>query len=487
MSMTDRLEAKLDALPDAPGCYLMRDRRGRIVYVGKAISLRKRVQSYFRQATLRSGGPKLRGLVNSIDDIEWMVTRSEADAILLEGKLIKDYRPRYNVSFKDDKRFLVIRIERGVPFPRLRLCRICRQDNHEYVGPFASSAAARAILDYAEKAYGIRKCAPLCPDAETYRHCINDVVRFCSAPCIGRTSAADYTNRVDEAAAFLAGRRPERIHDIRAAMLQAAQQQDFEAAAALRDTLHALRCGARGHGRMPASRAVRHRDAALPLAALGQTLGLDNPPALIACFDVSNISGTFAVASIVYFVDGLPAGNRYRHMRIRHVHAPDDAAMLSEAVSRHVTRLQEHAQPLPDLLVVDGGITQLRAAQAALERLQAAHVPAIGLAKRFETIIRDGPPAIQLERDHAALQLLQRLRDEAHRFALTYHQQVRNRRLRDSVLDEVPGIGPARKAALIRRFGSVARMAGAGVETLATVPGISPALAQAVHAALQRG
>ena len=209
MQISDTLQTKLRALPDAPGCYLFRDRRGRIIYVGKAVSLRKRVQSYFREASLRRGSPKLRGLVRSVDDLEVVVVRNEAEAVLTEGQLIKDYRPRYNVSFRDDKRFLLLRIDLREPYPVIRLCRIQREDEAQYFGPYASSAAARAAVDFVEKRYGLRKCAPREPDAQTYQHCLNDVIRFCSAPCVGKVTREAYHARVAEACAFLRGRRPQ--------------------------------------------------------------------------------------------------------------------------------------------------------------------------------------------------------------------------------------------------------------------------------------
>ena len=172
MSVSDKVMQKLRDIPDKPGCYMMRDRRGKIIYVGKAKSLRKRVQWYFRAASLRSGNPKIRGLINSIDDLDYIVVRNEAEALLTEGQLIKDYRPRYNVTFKDDKRFLLLRANVTAPFPQFRFCRLKRDDSAVYFGPYTSSSAARATLDFLEKRYGLRKCSPRNPDADTYKHCI---------------------------------------------------------------------------------------------------------------------------------------------------------------------------------------------------------------------------------------------------------------------------------------------------------------------------
>jgi excinuclease ABC subunit C len=229
MKLPDKLRAKLRELPDKPGCYLMRDRNGKIIYVGKARSLRKRVQSYFRDATLRSATPKVRGMVKSVEDIDIVVVHNEAAAVLTEGKLIKAYRPRYNISFKDDKRFLLLRANPEDPFPHFKLVRIRRDDGAHYFGPYASAHAARATLDFVEKQFGIRKCTPRVPDAETYKHCINDIVRFCSAPCINKISEDAYHHRFEEACAFLRGQRPELLKAVRARMEEAAESMDLSA------------------------------------------------------------------------------------------------------------------------------------------------------------------------------------------------------------------------------------------------------------------
>ncbi|MCK5850505.1 MAG: GIY-YIG nuclease family protein, partial [Kiritimatiellae bacterium] len=182
MKLPEKLREKLGNIPDSPGCYIMRDRRGRIIYVGKAVSLRKRVKTYFREATLRRGSPKLRGLVRSVYDIEFVLTRNEAEALLTEGQLIKDYKPRYNISFKDDKRFMLLKADVDDVFPVLRVCRIKRDDGAIYFGPYTSSSATRATLDFVEKRFGLKKCGPKEPNKETHKHCLNDIIRFCSAP-----------------------------------------------------------------------------------------------------------------------------------------------------------------------------------------------------------------------------------------------------------------------------------------------------------------
>lgn len=485
MKLPERVRDKLKALPDKPGCYLMRDRNGRIIYVGKAISLRKRVQSYFRDATLRSASPKLRGLVRSVHDIDIIVVHNEAAALLTEGELIKTYRPRYNVAFKDDKRFLLLRADPRAVFPRFDLVRIRREDGALYFGPYASSNAARSTLDFVEKHFGIRKCAPALPDATTYKHCINDIVRFCSAPCVGRIRAEDYRKRFDEACEFLRGRRPELIAELRRRMQEAAAALDFECAAGLRDTLAMLDRAIRQHARVAPTPRMQQEAAHEGLESLRQLLGLPAAPHVIEAFDISNISGTFAVASMVCAVDGIPTPRRYRRFRIRTVSGSNDPAMMAEVIQRRIRGLQETRAPFPDLILVDGGITQLKAARASLAERGASTIPSAGLAKRYEEIVTgEREPPLRLPLDSPALNVLRCLRDEAHRFAITYHRELRNRRLRESALDGIPGIGEKRKEQLLRHFGSVRRLTAATTETIAALPGIGPALARQIQDAL---
>jgi excinuclease ABC subunit C len=485
--MSEELRAKLQQLPDKPGCYLFRDRRGKLIYVGKAVSLRRRVSSYFRSYTMRHAAPRVRSLVHSVADLEWIVARDEAQALLTESQLIKQYHPRYNILLRDDKRFLAIRGDPREAVPRFTTCRIVREDGAAYFGPFPSAAVVRAALDFVEKRYGIRKCPPLIPDAATYAHCINDRVRFCAAPCVGRVTPAAYRARFEEACAFLRGERPAVIEELSANMNAAAARRDYERAAPLRDTLLALRALVRRCGLAAVAPNRRHlSDAARAgMEELRALLELPQPPRVVEAFDISNLFGSLAVASMVCAVDGLPDRRRYRRFRIRTVAGADDPAMMAEAVARRYARLRAEGQPLPDLVLVDGGVTQLRAARAALEKLGLGALPSAGLAKEREEIVRDdGRPPLLLPRDAPALQLLQRLRDEAHRFAITHHRRLRQRLIRESALDAIPGIGPHRKELLLRTFGSVYRLARADVAAIAAVPGIGSELAAAIHLAV---
>ena len=484
MSLSDKVKAKLQQLPSKPGVYLMRDRRGRIIYVGKAASLRSRVQSYFRKGTLRSAPPKLRGLIHSIDDFDFVVVRTEAEATLTEGRMIKDYRPRYNVDFRDDKRFLLLRVNTTEPFPRFDLCRIQKNDGSLYFGPYASSQAARAALEFMDKRFGLRRCKPREPGPADHKHCLNDIVRYCSAPCIARITRTEYLQRVEEACAFLRGERPDVLQEIRAAMEEEARHRRFEKAAALRDTLLMLQRLIKERTRARKTLEVKSAEARAGVEELQQVLRLDRPPRVIEAYDISNISGTHAVGSMVCAVDGVPHKNRYRLFRIKTVTGSDDPAMMAEVIRRRYTRTAAGEAPLPDLVLVDGGITQLRAARAELDRLGLHALPAAGLAKQFEEIHQVDASTLRLPLDSNALKVLRQLRDEAHRFALTYHRRLRLRRIRESVLDEIRGLGERRKAALLQHFGSVARLRKASAEAIAAVPGIGPAMARDIRATL---
>jgi excinuclease ABC subunit C len=485
MDLPLNLKEKLRNLPYEPGCYMMRDRRGRIIYVGKAISLRKRVQSYFRQATIRRGDPKLRGLVKSVHDLDYIVVRNEAEAVLTEGRLIKEYRPRYNVSFKDDKRFILLRAEAGLQFPRFSLCRIRRDDGCLYFGPYVSSPAARTTLDFIEKKFGLRKCKPLVPDIDTYRHCINDIVRYCSAPCTGKITSGEYYRRFEEACAFLRGERPEYLNELKKNMEEASVKMEFEKAAAIRDTLQMLRTVIKRRVRIAPTPEMKKEDGMIGVKELQKILQLENIPSVIEAFDISNISGTYAVASMVCSEDGIARRNRYRRFRIKTVKGIDDSAMMAEVIARRFRRLVSEQKALPDLVLVDGGMAQLHAARRELDKLGLSNLPVSGLAKKNEEIYQDGETVpVLLPNNSTALKVLQRLRDEAHRFALTYHQYLRNRRIRESLLDDIPGIGKRKKMALLEKFGSVRRVMNATEDEIATVSGIGYELARAIKGVL---
>ncbi len=482
--MNDILREKLKHLPEKPGCYLYRDRAGTIIYVGKAVNLRRRVQSYFRASTLRTAPPKLRSLIHHVEDLEFRIVRTEAEALLTESHLIKTYRPRFNILLRDDKRYLALRADPMLPFPRITTCRIRREDGALYFGPFPSSTVVRVALDFTEKRFGLRKCPVLHPTADDHAYCMADRIRFCTAPCLGRISSEDYHRRFDEACAFLRGERPAILEEVREQMEAASHKEDYERAARLRDTWLALKTLTRERAKARNTPAIAKPTAEEGLAELARLLDLPAPPKVIECFDISHLMGSHTVASMVVAVNGVPDKRRYRRFRIRTV-SNDDPHAMAEVITRRYTRLKEEGGALPDLILCDGAHLQVASAREVLNAL-GLNIPLAGLNEHFEEIVREGDaPNLILPRDSKALQILMRLRDEAHRFAITFNRTLRLRALRESVLDEIPGIGKTRKRQLLSTFGSVTRLAAASEEDLTRLPGITPALAKAIKAALQ--
>lgn len=521
MLASEHLSNKLSQLPHKPGVYLMKDRFGTVIYVGKARDLRKRVSQYFHPSRRLGWDLKFNALVEAIHDFDVHTVRSEPEALLLEGKLIKEFQPRYNVSFRDDKRFLLLKVNLHDPIPRFTLTRLRTDDGARYFGPFPHAGALRNTLNLVRRQFNLRGCRPLTPTEADYRHCLYGNLKWCTAPCIGNVTREQYVAQVQAACDFLDGQCHELEQQLETEMKKAALAQDFEKAAQLRDILFDLRKTKSARKsekfeRIPYKLPVSvqpERDN----AELGEILGLPHAPVRIEGFDISNISGTLKVASIVAFRNGRPDRANYRRMKIKGVEGQDDFACIAEAVKRRYSRLLREARgettvedegdraivdelraliarpreaaaaaaaadresqppggplPLPDLIVIDGGKGQLNAACEELARLGLSAIPIIGLAKEFEEIHRPGAvEPLRLSHDHNALKLLQRIRDESHRVANSYNAQLRLRKISESVLDEFPGIGEARKAALLKKFGSVQRLRLATVEQIAEVPG----------------
>ena len=458
----------------------MRDRRGVIIYVGKAKSLRKRVLSYFRPGARHA--PKVRSMVESVFDLEFMTVRNEAEALLTEASLIKKHKPHFNILMRDDKRYLALRADAAAEWPRFTCCRIVRDDGAMYFGPFPSSPVVRTAKDFVEKRYGIRECDAIRPDEETHRHCLADVIRTCSAPCLGRVSAEEYRARFDEACAFLNGERPGVIGEVAEKMREAAAAGDYERAAKLRDTVFALKEMTKAHFVRKTPK-MREDDARRGIEELAAAIGLSAPPKIIECVDISNLFGQHSVASLVVARDGIPDGRDYRRFRIRTVAGADDPRSMAEVVRRRYAPESSllGTSPRADLFVCDGGITQLRAARGVFAELGISDIPTIGLAERQEEIVLDdGRDNILLARDSQALFVLTRLRDEAHRFAITHHRKLRDRSIRESVLDEVPGIGEAKKLKLLSRFKSIYGIAKASAEEIAAAAGVNAVTAAEV-------
>ncbi len=468
MTRATDLAAKVRALPHRPGVYLMRDRLGRVIYVGKANSLRRRVGQYF-QRSRRSKDPKTIALIDAITDFETFIVNSEAEAILLEGKLIKEYRPRYNALFKDDKRFLLVKLDMSEEYPRFKFARLKKDDGARYFGPFAHAGAVRRAMQYLRKEFGVLVSGTGKPTAKDMKYS-----SYLVPVPLAEMPREEYLARVEQACEFLQGRNREGLEHLEELMQQAASEQQYERAATLRDVLVSLREIARAARERKFARDLSSPiDTQEEIRALQEILGLPHLPRHIEGFDISNISGTLSVASAVCFQDGKPHKAHYRHYRIVSVVGTDDFASIAEVVGRRYTRALEEQMPLPDLVMVDGGQGQLAAARAELNRLGLSHLPAIGLAKRFEEIhMVDQPAPLRLDRSAPALHLVQRLRDEAHRFANAYHQKLRKKRIKESILDEFQGLGDKRKTALLRQFGSIERLRQATVEDLSNVDGI---------------
>ncbi len=495
----------------------MHDRLNRIIYVGKAKDLRRRLSNYFQPARSRMVDLKTRALIRSIWHFEYHTVRNEPESLLLEQKLIKEYRPKYNISFRDDKRFLLLKIHPDEPWPRFHLTRMRKDDGARYFGPFAHSGSLRATLAWMQRHFRLRGCRPANPGENDYRHCHNDVIRNCSAPCVGRITRSDYMAKVQEACDFLDGKARDHLKEIEAEMMKAAEELDFERAADLRDMLTDFRKTVTPVRKFTRQRGVTgsNINAAADVKELGEVLELERPPLVMECFDISNISSNHIVASMVRFRDGKADTASYRRYRIRTVKGQNDFASMSEVVRRRYSRIllegrtrmgedaeysqedpleamrrlerepgEEAGTPfvrLPDLVIVDGGKGQLSSACEELQRLGLHELPIIGLAKEREEIYRPGnPDPLLLPHTMGALRLLQRIRDEAHRWANGYHQLLMKRRVAESILDDIPGISENRKTALLKAFGSVARLRLQTQESVASVPGISKRLAETV-------
>ncbi len=605
---THALSEKLAALPPQPGVYLFRDRKGDLLYVGKAKRLDQRVRSHFQDPG--AVGPKQAALIRRVHDVEYIAVESEIDALLLEATLVRENQPPYNIRLKDDKRYPYVRISWNEPFPRLTLVRRQVRDGARYFGPYTEVKGLRQLLYMTRSIFPMRSCRDIDSHIAAKRECLDFHIGRCTGPCIGAQSREEYRAMVGQFCDFLSGRREEVVARFRALLEDASARREYEQAGKLRDQIRKLEsvlarqrmvdvsgasvdivgvarddgeaCAVvlkirdrsvvardvrwlRGTGsasdgavagafvglyyapddaipetlvvesdpgetpeerellesflsrsaatpvriRAPRDLAERtlarsaRRNAAMLLArargdapdglsgvvgeeslALQRALSLARPPRRLRCFDVSNLQGTFVVASMVTFLDGRAAKSEYRRFRMRTVEGQDDFASIAEAVRRHAARVAEGALPAADLYVIDGGAGQLNAARAAAAGTPIETVPFVGLAKRLEEIVRPSGAPLRLSRRAPELRLLQRLRDEAHRFAITYHRALRGRGAKESVLDAVPGLGPRRRALLLARFGSVARIRREPAEALAEVPGIGRAMAIRIQEAL---
>ena len=601
------LEEKLATLPSQPGVYLLKDKHGKVIYVGKAKSLRARVRSYFRGGDERM---QVRFLVQKVADLDTLITASDKEAIILENNLIKQYKPRYNIRLKDDKSYVSVKVTVQQEWPRILVTRKIVKDGGKYFGPFSSASGVRETLDTIRKVIPLRTCSDGVFRNRS-RPCLEYQIKRCLAPCCLPVDPEVYQRHLREAMLLLEGKSPQLVRQLRQEMATAAEALRFEDAARLRDQIRAIEktqepqqvLSHRGgdqdiwgiyreggfieaqvlfvrNGKLTGNQAYQLDDfefdddevlaelltqfyqgdryvpdevllpieledadarteylsekrgrrvevvrpqrgdkvRLLAMAAgnaqqsfrarqdadhqhermmeeLRTRLHLRNAPKRIECFDISNIQGTLAVGSMVTFDEGQPDKNRYRRFRIKTVAGADDFRMMYEVLTRRFERAKAEGE-YPDLLVVDGGIGQLNVAVSVLQELGIHEVDAVGLAKmrverdpraaevqRSEERVflpgRKNP--VVLRRNSTALFLLQRVRDEAHRFAITYHRTLRAKERLRSVLDDIPGIGATRRRRLLRHFGSLRRIRAASVAELTEVSGISTALAEQIQ------
>ena len=476
---SETLKEKIRKLPLRPGVYLMHDDRGTVIYVGKAKNLRKRVSSYFRHGGFSS--PRLRKLVDSLADLSFIRTESEAEALIVESRLIRRYQPFFNVELKMGERYPWIKLTKET-YPRLLITRHKADDGASYFGPFTRVGELRQLTRLVERHFPLRTCTALepCPPVAG-RPCVRHALGRCLAPCVGSCSGTRSATISPYRVLLLSGRVTDLVERLRHRMEQAATALHFEEAARLRDTIRAIwRFTRQKRNRvLPEDLDKDTWEAFLRLQSL---LGLSSVPWRIDCFDISHFSGKETYGVVVVFEQGIPNPSLYRKFAIRDVDGIDDFRSIRETLSRRYRRSLQGEDPLPQLIVIDGGAQQLLFAEKALQELELAEIPVIALAKREEavyTLFGDLP--LVPGREDPALQLLQRLRDEAHRFAVSAHTRKRESRNRRSILEEIPGVGRKRAAALLARFGSIQHIAEAEPGTLvSSIPGIGPDLARRI-------
>ena len=591
-SMTDELQRKLDNLPDAPGVYLWKDHQGKVIYVGQAKRLRPRTKSYFAPG---DHSPKTYLLREHIADIDTIVVESEAQSLLLENNLIKEYQPRFNVRLKDDKSYPSIAVTLAEPFPQVLVTRRRDIPGARYFGPYTDVGTLRRTLGLIRRLFQVRSCTDDLPRQPRERPCLDFYIGKCRAPCVGWQDEVAYQTMIGEVIDFLKGRTTDVRSHVRRLMAKASERLDYERAAKLRDTLvwleqvetpaavETIGSGAAdvvGYARdgndavcvllrvrdgkvlssdhrflenvadtddahvlsafmtryylpvddrarrvilpflptgssafedliSPARLLVPQRGTAArlmdladqnarhlmeslrlesfeteeraedPVYAVGRDLGLTVVPRSLVCIDISTNQGRDTVGSLVWFEAGRPRKSEYRKFKIKGDYQQDDYAAIHEVVTRYLTRRRDEDKAMPDLMIIDGGKGQLNAAWQALKELDLASLPLASLAKREEEVFLPGrSDPLVLSRRSSSLRLLQRARDEAHRFGLAYSRKRRSARTITSALLDLPGIGPTKRQRLLQRFGSPAGVKSATVAEVAALQGFSKSSAE---------
>jgi len=479
-----KVEDKLKRLPAVPGVYFHKDAKGDIIYIGKAASLRNRVRQYFQNS--RTFDPKTDLLVSEIADIDWTEVETEADALFLEAELVRRYMPRYNILLRDDKSLQYVRIDYKSDYPTVTMVRRPLDDSAEYFGPYVSGFAVKKALRY------LRRAFPYAISKPTGQKRNNLYYHLGLDPGLeeGKTSLNEYRANLRKLMQYLRGGRVGLVRDIERQMNQAAKAKDFEAAAHYRNQLQALQQLSRQI--LFSDRELQDASKDLALVELAALLGLAKPPRRIEGFDISHMQGTDNVASMVVFINGLPDKTAYRKFKMR-IGGNDDFAHMAETIHRRLREDNRRKWGIGDVMLIDGGRGQLAAALQARDDC-GLDINMVGLAKKQEEIVvhktrslkgidaeailgkakrlnayvsqSDDFINIELPKDTNAVKLLQRIRDESHRFAVSYHSTLKRGRQTASILDEVPGIGPLTRKKLIRRFGSAKAVLAADAEAL---------------------
>ncbi|HSX41640.1 MAG TPA: excinuclease ABC subunit UvrC [Candidatus Saccharimonadales bacterium] len=468
MSQPDKLVQKLKQLPKEPGVYFHKDAKGKIIYIGKAANLKNRVGSYFQQSRHRDAKTSL--LVGDIVDLDWITVDSEVEALFLESEFIKRYRPKYNIDLKDDKHWIYIRIPMQDEFPVLEIVRRPLDDCVDYFGPYTSSDAVRKALKHLRKAfpYVTHSMTPPPP-----RACLHFHIGLCPGPEAGAITSADYKRSLRRLEMYFKGEKPKLVKQLEKEMAAAAKKQDFEAAAVRRNQLRNIQ--ALSKQMIFGDKEVFDLSRDQALVGLADLLELKGLPRRIEAYDISHLQGTDNVASMIVFTDGVAHKEEYRRFKMRKG-GNDDFEHMREVMRRRFSGKNLEQWPKPDLVLIDGGKGQLAAALGVMSELGVS-LPTIGLAKREEEIIKlreektNNFEVVRLPHSSHILQLLQRVRDEAHRFAVTYHSLLRGKRQTASQLDDVPGIGPATRKKLIKQFGSVRGVKEASHDELSAAVG----------------
>ncbi|MDR1623281.1 MAG: excinuclease ABC subunit UvrC [Synergistaceae bacterium] len=477
--MKPNIAAILKNLPDKPGVYIMRDEKGEVLYIGKAKRLKRRVASYFRHSNFAS--PRLRKLVDLVEDISILRTETEAEALIVEAKLIRRYSPFFNVDLKMSDRYPYIRITEEA-FPRLVVTRRKEDDGSIWFGPYVSAGDIRTLLRLIERYFPLRHCkAEILRSKADKRPCLEFALGRCMGVCAGRCTEAEYRERVNDIVLLLQGNTSELVERMRRRMDATAKSMAFEEAARYRDTIRAVW----KVSRQRVSEALQEdldSETWQVLTKLQETFGLKTLPWRIDAFDISHMSGREMYGCCVVFEQGKPNPSLYRRFKIRSLeeNEVDDFRSIQETVLRRYRHALDNSEPMPQFVLIDGGPVQLEFAMKSFEELK-LELPTVALAKREELVYLPGrPDPVRLSFEDPVLKLLQRLRDEVHRYSITTHRSAKVSRLRRSVLEEVPGVGKARAAQLIVKFGSVQRIATLDPEELTGVPGVGRALAKKI-------